>query len=78
MKGWLRAIQRGFARSGQLPDAERARLEDWVRLRFRLEPADPTAAVIAASSRLIDAGMGPDEAVETVLRIVNEVAAERP
>lgn len=51
-------------------------LESWVRLRFRLASSDPTSHIIAATARLTEAGMSADEAVDTVLRIADEVNRE--
>lgn len=73
---WLQRLIGRLRAPKPLPAPERRRLEDWVRLRFRLEPADPMTAIIAASGRLKEAGMDADEAVETVLRIMKEVDAE--
>ena len=67
-------LRRWLAGSPPLPEAERLRLEAWVRLRFQLASSDPTAQIIAAAGRLIDAGIDPDDAVKTVLRIADETA----
>jgi hypothetical protein len=65
---WLRRCRR----SSDPSDAERQKLEDWVRLRFQLASSDPMMAIIGAFGRLTDAGMTETEATETVLRILRE------
>ena len=72
----LRRALRRFTGRPVLADAERRRLEEWARLRFRLGSSDPVGDVIAASARLMEAGLDRNEAIETVLRIVREVHAE--
>ena len=42
------------------------------RLRFQLAASDPMSAIIGAVGRLTDAGMGVDDAMDTVLRIMRE------
>jgi hypothetical protein len=51
---------------------ERRALEDWVRLRFQLAASDPMIAIIGAAGRLTDAGMGVEDAADTVFRILHE------
>lgn len=51
-------------------------LEDWVRLRFQLAASDPMIAIIGAVGRLTEAGMGVDDATDTVLRILHEEVAD--
>jgi hypothetical protein len=58
-------------------DEERRTLEDWVRLRFQLASSDPITAIIGAIGRLMDAGMGVDDATDTVLRILRESEMDR-
>jgi hypothetical protein len=41
-------------------------------LRFQLAASDPMIAIIGAVGRLTDAGMGVDDAADTVLRILHE------
>ena len=43
-----------------------------MRLRFQLAASDPMSAIIGAVGRLTDAGMGVDDAMDTVLRIMRE------
>jgi hypothetical protein len=43
-----------------------------VRLRFQLVASDPMIAIIGAVSCLTDADMTSDDAIDTVLRILNE------
>jgi hypothetical protein len=62
--------------SGPGNDELRA-LEDWVRLRFQVAASDPMIAIIGAVGRFTDAGMTTDEAMNTVLRILNEEVADR-
>jgi len=65
---WLRR----WRRANGPGDEERRELEDWVRLRFHLAASDPMIAIIGAVGRLTDAGMGVDDATDTVLRILHE------
>jgi hypothetical protein len=65
---WLRRWRRSISPN----DAERQKLEAWVRLRFQLASSDPMTAIIGAFGRLTDAGMDEDAATETVLRIMRE------
>ena len=62
----------GWRRPSGLSDEERRALEDWVRLRFQLASSDPMPTIIGAFSRLTDAGMNEEDAIETVLRIMRE------
>lgn len=60
---------------------QRRALEDWVRLRFQLVASDSMIAIIGAVGRLTDAGMTIGDAMDTVLRILQEgdgTAPERP
>jgi hypothetical protein len=66
------SLLRGWRRASGPSDDERQRLEDWVRLRFRLAASDPMIAIIGAVGRLTDAGMTTDDATDTVLRILHE------
>ena len=72
----IRRVLRRLTGSRAPTEAERLKLESWVRLRFRLASTDPTSHVIAAASRLTEAGLDTDEAVDTVLRIADEVSRE--
>ena len=63
-------LRRWLAGSPPLPEAERLRLEAWVRLRFQLASSDPTAQIIAAAGRLIDAGIEPDGGIDPAWRSV--------
>ncbi len=58
-------------------DEEQDRLEGWVRLRLHVL-SDPMIAIIGAVGRLTEAGVGVDDAVETVLRILHEEADDSP
>ena len=69
---WLRR----WGRASGPSNGERRALEDWVRLRFQLAASDPMIAIIGACGRLIDAGMTVDDALNTVLRILRETAAD--
>lgn len=62
--------------SRSLAEAERRKLEDWVRLRLSVASSDATSHVIAATARLTEAGMDTDEAVDTVRRIADELNDE--
>jgi hypothetical protein len=53
-------------------DEKRRALEDWVRLRFEVASYDSMAAIVGAFGRLVDAGMGVQDATDTVLRILHE------
>ena len=64
---WLRLRRR--TRPG---DAERRALEEWVRLRFQLAASEPIIAILGAVGRLTDAGISPNDATDTVLRILQE------
>jgi hypothetical protein len=68
---WLAAWRRSKVLSAK---AQRD-LETWVRLPLRLAASDPMVAIIGAVARLIDAGMGVDDATDTVLRLVRETEA---
>jgi hypothetical protein len=71
---WLRLWRRAAGPG----EAERRALESWVRLRFRLAASDPMIAIIGAVRRLSEAGMTADDAIETVLRILQERTAAQP
>jgi hypothetical protein len=64
--------------STPLDDEKRRDLEDWVRLRFQLAASDPTIAIFGAIGRLTDAGMTSNDAINIVLRILNEETADQP
>lgn len=72
----IRRVLRRLTGSRPPTEAERLKLESWVRLRFHLASTDSTSHVIAAASRLTEAGLDTDEAVDTVLRIADEVSRE--
>ena len=53
-------------------EAEQQIVENWVRLRFQLAGSDAMLAIIGAVSRLTEAGMDRDDAIQSVLRILKE------
>lgn len=63
---------RGSSRPTGLSDAERQTLENWVRLRFQLAGSDAMLAIVGAVSRLTEAGMDSEDAIQSVLRILKE------
>jgi hypothetical protein len=65
-----------WGRASGLSNDERRALETWVQLRLRLVASDPMIAIIGAVGRLTDAGMGVDDATDTVLRILHEEVAD--
>jgi len=74
----LRRALRRLTAAPSLSAAERHRLEEWARARFRFGASDPTGDVIAVAARLIEAGVDRDEATKTAVRIAHEVAEEAP
>ena len=60
----------GFWRRPPLPEPRRQALEQWASVRLQILHEDPVGAIIGAVGRLTDAGMEPEAAVDTVLRLL--------
>ena len=70
---WIWQCGRRWLRRRVIADDDRRRLEDWVRLRLQIAGSDPMIAFIGATGRLTEAGMDTATAVDTVLRINDEL-----
>jgi len=69
--GWARVWLRAWQRRPKASAADLGRIQGWIWTRFRLEPADEVGAIIQSVAQLVDAGVDHDEAVRTVLRILD-------